>query len=114
MQGPINSSDWDYEFETTRGRFRVFLKQSELFRNDQHKHLEKKTFEILQFLIDNRDRRVSRKQIKDAMWGLDEKADVDQQITNSISKLRDVLGDSKKKIIVTHSRIGYRFGAQVV
>src|SRR5262249_31065295 len=75
--------------------------------------IEPKSFRLLQFLIEERDRAVSKDEILQAVWG---GAFVsDNALTRAIAQIRKVIGDDHKhpRYIETISTVGYRFLAQV-
>ncbi len=75
--------------------------------------LEPQVFQLLQFLIENRDRVVSKDEIIDAVW--DGRIVSDTALNTRISAVRRALGDDGKTqaIIKTFPRRGFRFVAQL-
>ena len=75
--------------------------------------LEPKSFKLLQFLIENRDRVVSKQEIFDAVWA--GTFVTDNALTRAIEQVRKALGDDSKdsRYIKTIPTIGYRFVATV-
>lgn len=75
--------------------------------------LEPKTFLLLTFLIENRDRLVEKREILDVIWK--DVAVTENALTREIGKLRKSLGDDAKaaKYIQTVHTRGYRFIAPV-
>jgi DNA-binding winged helix-turn-helix (wHTH) protein/TolB-like protein/tetratricopeptide (TPR) repeat protein len=75
--------------------------------------LEPKTFLLLVFLIENRDRLIEKREILDVIWK--DTAVTENALTREVGKLRKALGDdprSPKYIQTVHTR-GYRFIAPV-
>ena len=75
--------------------------------------IEPKSLRLLQFLIEERDRAVSKDEILQAVWG---GAFVsDNALTRAIAQIRKVIGDDPKqpRYIETVHTVGYRFLAQV-
>ena len=75
--------------------------------------LEPKSFRLLQFLIENRDRVVSKEEIFEAVWP---GAFVsDNALTRAIAQIRKAIGDDTKqpRYIETVPTIGYRFSARL-
>jgi Tol biopolymer transport system component/DNA-binding winged helix-turn-helix (wHTH) protein len=74
--------------------------------------LEPKAFRLLQFLIENAGRAVSKDEILAAVWP--DTAVTDNALTRAIAQLRKALGDDSKepRFIETIPTVGYRFLAQ--
>lgn len=86
---------------------------SELTRGDKIVDIEPQSLRLLEFLIRNRDRVVSREDLIEAIW--QGRTVSDWAITGAIKALRTALGDrqrDKKFVRTIHSR-GYRFVADV-
>lgn len=82
-------------------------------RDTQWLHLSGRAFEVLEHLIRHRHRVVTRHELLDAVWP---SQDVDENsLTQAISTLRRVLGDSRgsPRFIVTLAGRGYQFMASV-
>src|SRR6476646_7681413 len=75
--------------------------------------LEPKSFRLLQFLIENRDRVVSKEEIFEAVWA--GTFVTDNALTRVIAQIRKAIGDDPKqpRYIETVPTIGYRFIAPV-
>ena len=71
--------------------------------------LEAKTFRLLQFLIENRERVLSKEEIFQAVW--QGTAVSDNALTRAIAQIRKVLEDDPRKprYIDTVTTVGYRF-----
>ncbi len=90
--------------------FRVDPRNFMILKGDANLMLEPKTFLLLVFLIENRDRLVEKRELLDAIWK--DVAVTENALTREIGKLRRALGDDPKaaKYIQTvHTRCGYRF-----
>jgi len=74
--------------------------------------LEPKAFRLLQFLIENTGRAVSKDEIMSAVWN--DVAVTDNALTRAVAQLRKALGDDSKdpRFIETIPTIGYRFLAE--
>ncbi len=74
--------------------------------------LEPRIFDLLLYLVQNRDRAIGKDELQDAVW---QTIIADTAITRAIMKLRIALGDrtGDAKIIKTVPRFGYRFVAGV-
>ena len=97
-------------------RFDDFLVKPEawnLYRNEQVIHLEPTVLKLLVFLIENRDRLVTREELMDSVWSgsvVSESA-----LSKAVARLRKALDDhsaAPRYIETVHSR-GYRFVADV-
>jgi len=75
--------------------------------------LEPKSFRLLRFLIDNRDRLVSKDEIFQAVWP--DVTVTDNALTRAIAQIRKALDDDPKepRYIETVPTVGYRFLATV-
>jgi adenylate cyclase len=73
--------------------------------------LRPKTFEVLQYLVENPGRLVTREEILDAVWpGV---TVTEESITQCVSEIRQALGDQPQRIIKTVPRRGYVFSVAV-
>jgi DNA-binding winged helix-turn-helix (wHTH) protein/TolB-like protein len=95
------------------GDIRVEPRNFKIFKADTALPLEPKTFLLLIFLIENRDRLVEKREILDAIWK--DIAVTENALTREVGKLRRSLGDDPKaaKYIQTVHTRGYRFIAEV-
>src|SRR5579864_6051052 len=93
--------------------FRVEPRNFKLFKAEADLPLEPKTFLLLVFLLENRDRLVEKSEILDAVWK--DIAVTENALTREVGKLRKSLGDDPKaaKYIQTVHTRGYRFIADV-
>ena len=84
-----------------------------VFKADSPLPLDPKTFLLLAYLIENRDRLVDKRELLDAIWK--DVAVTENSLTREIGKLRRSLGDDPKtpKYIETVDTRGYRFIADV-
>ncbi len=73
--------------------------------------LRPKTFAVLQFLVENAGRLVSKDEVIAAVWP--EVTVTDDTLVQSIGELRRALGDDGARLIRTVPRRGYRFEAVV-
>ena len=92
---------------------RVEPRNFKILKADTALPLEPKTFLLLVFLIENRDRLVEKREILDAIWK--DIAVTENALTREVGKLRKSLGDDPKaaKYIQTVHTRGYRFIAEV-
>jgi TolB-like protein len=94
----------DYLFDTER---------RELRRGASPVALEPQVFDLIQFLICNRDRVVTKQDILDAVWN--GRAVSDSALSTRLNAARFAIGDSgrKQSLIRTFPRKGFRFTAAV-
>jgi len=93
--------------------FRVEPRNYKIFHRDRALVLEPKTFQLLVFFLENRQRLVDKRELLDVVWK--DIAVTENALTREVGKLRKVLGDdpkSPKYIETVHTR-GYRFLADV-
>jgi predicted ATPase/DNA-binding winged helix-turn-helix (wHTH) protein len=76
--------------------------------------LEPRTFAVLAYLVDHRDRVVPREELLDEIWG--DRFVGDSALSTQIAHLRQAVGDDggAQRVIKTAHRVGYRFVAEVV
>ena len=97
------------------GTFEVDLESRELRKHGMLVHLEEKPFRILQLLIEQAGRVVTRRALREKLWP-DTHVGYDQNLNTAVNKLRELLGDSAQssRFIETLPRLGYRFIAPVM
>jgi len=88
----------------------VDFENFELVHGDELVHLTLMETKLLQYLIDNEGRPVSRKAILEEVWQLQEDTDM-RAIDNFIVRLRKLIEDepNNPKIVQTVRGVGYRF-----
>ncbi|MCY7345052.1 MAG: winged helix-turn-helix domain-containing protein [Pyrinomonadaceae bacterium] len=91
------------------GEFRLEGEARTLWRDKEEIHLARRPFEVLRFLIENRERVVSRNELFDKFW--DGHDVYDDALRQTIGAIRHTLDDTKKppRFIETRYGIGYRF-----
>jgi Tol biopolymer transport system component/DNA-binding winged helix-turn-helix (wHTH) protein len=84
-----------------------------LTANAENRTLEPKSFRLLQFLIENRDRAVSKDEIFQAIWP--DVTVTDNALTRAVAQVRKALDDDPRepRYIETVPTVGYRFLAAV-
>jgi predicted ATPase/DNA-binding winged helix-turn-helix (wHTH) protein len=85
----------------------------ELRRHGEPVRLEPQVFDVLAYLIRNRDHLVSKEELLDAVWG--DRFVSESALTSRVKDARQALGDDgqqQRYIRTTHGR-GYRFTAEV-
>lgn len=95
----------DYELDTA-----LF----ELRRDGVPCSVEPQVFDLLRFLVENRERVVSRQELFDALWP--DRIVSDTALSSRMKSARKAIGDSGRRqsvIVTTHGR-GFRFAAPVV
>jgi TolB-like protein/Flp pilus assembly protein TadD len=97
------------------GTFEVDLESRELRKHGLYVRLEEKPFQILELLLEQAGRVVTRRALREKLWP-DTHVGYDQNLNTAVNKLRELLGDSAQssRFIETLPRIGYRFIAPVV
>ena len=95
----------------TTGEVELDLGRYELRRLGRRVKLEKKSMELLIFLVGRREQLVSRKDVVARLWGSNLFIDTDRNINNIVRKLRTALGDNSAKphFLETVVGKGYRF-----
>ncbi|MBK9214082.1 MAG: winged helix-turn-helix domain-containing protein [Chloracidobacterium sp.] len=95
----------DFQFQG----FRMRQDAQELSRNGDEVHLAKRPFQVLNFLIQNRDRIVERRELLDRFW--DGHDVYDDALRKCVGSIRTALGDTKRpaRFIETRYGSGYRF-----
>ena len=92
------------EVELDLGRY-------ELRRSGRRVKLEKKSMELLIFLVGRREQMVSREDIVKKLWRSDLFIDTDKNLNNIVRKIRTALNDdsAQPRFIETVVGKGYRF-----
>src|ERR687895_2132200 len=95
------------------GDVTVDLRRMSVTRADQPVSLEPKMFDVLRYLIEHRDRLVTKEELLDAAWK--DTFVTPNVLTRAVAQLRKALGDDafEARYIETVSRRGYRFIAPV-
>jgi TolB-like protein/DNA-binding winged helix-turn-helix (wHTH) protein/Tfp pilus assembly protein PilF len=100
-------SDRTYRF----AEFELIESEGELRNGGSSVRLQQKPLLLLNALLDQPQRVVTREQLRERMWGNETFVDYEQGINVAIKKVRDALGDSadEPKYIQTVSKKGYKF-----
>ena len=98
----------------TFGEYELDRKLFRLFHNGQPCQLEPQVFDLLLYLIQHRDRVISRQELMDKLW--QGKIISESTLSSRIKAVRKAIGDSgqAQNCIATLNRRGYRFIAHVV
>ena len=95
-----------YKFD----KFTVNTAKREVRRGEEAVKIEPRTYELLVYFIENRDRAIGKDELQNEVWGT---IVSDSAMTRGVMKLRKSLGDTSDTIIKTVPRFGYRFVAEV-
>src|SRR5688572_31169526 len=95
------------------GDIRVDFRRMSVWRGAQVLALEPKTFDVLRYLVEHRDRLVTKEELLDAVWK--DTFVTPNVLTRVVAHLRKALGDDadEPRIIETVARRGYRLVAAV-
>jgi TolB-like protein len=97
----------------TFGDHRLDIKRRELRRGDELIELEPKVFDLLAFLVQHRDRVVSKDDLLQEVWG--GRIVSESALTTRINAVRRALGDdgTAQRLVRTFTRKGIRFVGEV-
>ena len=97
----------------TFGDHRLDIKRRELRRGDELIELEPKVFDLLAFLVQHRDRVVSKDDLLQEVWG--GRIVSELGLTTRINAVRRALGDdgAAQRLVRTFTRKGIRFVGEV-
>lgn len=92
------------------GEIRLDPKMMKVWVNEREVHLKKKEFQLLEFLMRNRDIVFSKEELYSRVWGLDSYGDY-ATVAVHINRLREEIEDnpSDSKHIITVWGVGYKF-----
>ena len=95
------------------GDYEIDIERRELRRAKSPVHVEPQVFDLLVYLVQNRDRVVSKEDLIASVWG--GRIVSDSTLTSRINAARNAVGDSgeDKKLIRTIARKGLRFVGEV-
>ena len=95
------------------GDYRLDIERRELRRGSEMVSLEPKAFDLLAFLVRNRDRVVSKDDLLQEVW--DGRIVSESALTTRINALRRALGDdgAAQRLVRTFTRKGIRFIGEV-
>ena len=93
------------------GDVEVRFEPREVYKAGQAVALSFKEFELLKYLIEHRGRTVSREELLEEIWGVDEDLGVTTRTVDThVSNLRSKLGAGfEKPFIVAVHKVGYKF-----
>src|SRR5271170_6079706 len=95
--------------------FEVDLRAQELYKAGRKVKLQGQPFHVLAMLLEQPGEVVTREEMQKRLWPADTFVDFDHSLNTAIKKLRQALGDDKKKprFVETLPKRGYRFLASV-
>src|ERR1700674_3323674 len=84
-----------------------------LKRDGEERHLRQQTFQVLVYLLEQRERLVTKDELIDYVWH--DTAVTDNALEQCLAEIRKVLGDDSRnpRFIKTVPRAGYRFIGKV-
>lgn len=89
------------------GRLVLDTVAHEVFDGDRPLGLEPRVYELLVFLLENRDRPVPKEELLDEVWR--GRAVTEGVLTQAVAKLRRALGGESQAFVRTLHRVGYRY-----
>lgn len=91
--------------------FEVDLRAQELYKAGRKIKLQVQPFHVLAMLLEQPGEVVTREEMQKRLWPADTFVDFDHSVNTAIKKLRQALGDDKKKprFVETLPKRGYRF-----
>jgi TolB-like protein len=106
-------ADWSYNVKYCFADHTLDTKRRELYRGSEPIAAEPQVFDLLIYLMDNRDRVVSKDDLIASVWG--GRIVSDSTLTSRINAARKAVGDSgeDQKLIRTIARKGLRFVGEV-
>ena len=109
-RGPMNTgtpAPTTYQFGDVEVRF----EPREVLKSTRQVALSFKEFELLKYLIEHSGRTVSREELLEEIWGVDEELGVTTRTVDThVSNLRSKLGEGfERPFIVAVHKVGYKF-----
>ena len=100
--------------EVTVGNIRILNSSRRVFVNDTEVDIKNKEYELLMFLVTNKDMVFNRETLYERIWGLDALGD-NATVAVHINRLREKIEDepSNPRYIQTVRGAGYRFKAEI-
>jgi len=89
------------------GAFRLDAARGTLLRDGTEVHLRPKSFRVLEYLVRNPGRLVTRRELMDAVWG--QAVVTDDSLTQCLIDIRRALGDEDQQAVRTVPRRGFVF-----
>jgi len=109
----LKQSDGKIADEIIIGNIRIVTNSHRVFVNDNEVDIKNKEYELLFFLVQNKDMIFNRETLYERIWGLDALGD-NATVAVHINRLREKIEDepSQPKYIQTVRGAGYRFKTQ--
>jgi DNA-binding winged helix-turn-helix (wHTH) protein len=91
--------------------FEVHLRAAELYKAGRKIKLQVQPLHILAMLLEHPGEVLTREELRERLWPADTFVDFDHSLNTAVKKLRQALGDDRKKprFIETLPKRGYRF-----
>jgi len=91
--------------------FEVDLRAEELYKAGRKIKLQVQPFHVLAILLESPGEVITREEMRERLWPADTFVDFDHSLNTAVKKLRQALGDDKKKprYVETLPKRGYRF-----
>ena len=102
---PVSGNDRNLGYE--RGRLAIDFEAVSVRVSGSPVRLTKREFELLRFLVENRNRVLSRDRLLERVWGLDRQVET-RSVVVHVGRLRGKLGQAGRQI-ETVIGMGYRF-----
>ena len=102
---PVSGNDRNLGYE--RGRLAIDFEAVSVRVSGSPVRLTKREFELLRFLVENRNRVLSRDRLLERVWGLDRQVET-RSVDVHVGRLRAKLGSAGRQI-ETAVGLGYRF-----
>jgi eukaryotic-like serine/threonine-protein kinase len=95
------------------GDVEVDLSQGCVRRGGQELHLRQQTFQVMVYLLENRERLVTKEELLESIWK--ETAVTDDALVQCVMDIRRAIGDDSRRphFIKTLPKVGYRFVSPV-
>lgn len=91
------------------GHFFLDPQKQSLLAQDKHVHLSRKPYQVLLYLVENRDRLVSRNELLEQFW--EGREVYDQTLSKAVGAVRKALGEPREQELFIETRwaSGYRY-----
>ncbi len=91
------------------GHFLLDPQKQNLLAQDKHVHLSRRPYQVLLYLVENRDRLVSRNELLEQFW--EGREVYDQTLSKAVSAVRKALGEPREQELFIETRwaAGYRY-----
>ncbi len=86
------------------GPFRIDQQRQEVTRNGSRLKLQGKVYQVLLTLLEKPGEVVTREELRTRLWPADTHVNYDANVNTTVNKLRQALGDSSDKPLLTFSK----------